>query len=96
MSFIVILSCINTSRYGSLSLYHDETFLVNSPLNKASSVYFGKAASSLFSNSDTLLRGKKLKTNAIEKKAMLIKTMYTAEYFFELSLVIYVIDIVIV
>ena len=60
--FKYMLIDINSSRNGSLSLYHDDTSAVKEPSANRSGENWGKVARSRFSNSDTSLRGKVLKT----------------------------------
>ena len=63
-SLTCMLSHMKRSRKGSLSLNHDDTSLVNEPSKSFSAVNSGNTASSRFSNSENVLRGKVLKTTA--------------------------------
>ena len=66
-----MLSHMKRSRKGSLSLNHEETSLVNVPFSSFSVVNSGNFASSRFSNSEKVLRGKVLNTTAKATKMML-------------------------
>ena len=74
--FRYMLSDISSSRNGSLSLYHDDTSVVNDPSANRSGLNCGKEASSRFSNSDTLLRGKVLKTTAMPRNITTRRATY--------------------
>ena len=61
-SFMLMLRLMNMSRYGSLSLNQVESSLVNLPSLRFRKVNSGNFASSRFSTSLTVERGKVLKT----------------------------------
>ena len=85
-SLMFMLSCMNCSLYGSVSLYHEEMSLVKLPERSLSAVNVGNFASSLFSSCDTLLRGMMLNTAAIMANTVSITAMYAALYIFLLSI----------